>query len=79
MSNKNNNKQLQCSSCSLAAKNKNSPGDKIANVNFLGQHLTCRGQHLRPMNPLPNFYSTLMRLRPSNQVIRVCFAQIIAE
>jgi len=35
---------------------RNSSGDEIANVNFLRQHRTCRGQRLRKLNPLPNFY-----------------------
>jgi len=36
--------------------NNNSPGDLIANVNFLRRHRTCRGKCLRPLNRLPNFY-----------------------
>jgi len=36
--------------------NKNLPGDAIANVNFLRRHRTCRAQHLRPLNRVPDFY-----------------------
>jgi len=36
--------------------NKNSSGDEIANVNFLRRHRTDRGQFLRPLNRLPNYY-----------------------
>ena len=38
------------------AVNKNSSGDEIENVNFLRWHRVCRGQRLRPLNRLPNFY-----------------------
>jgi len=46
--------------------NKNSSGDELANVNFFyddnihveRQH-TCRGQRLRPLNRLANFYFLL--------------------
>jgi len=34
----------------------NSSGDEIANVNFSQRHRTCRGQRLRPLNGLHNFY-----------------------
>jgi len=36
--------------------NNNSSGNEIANVNFFARHRTCTGQHLRPLNRLPNFY-----------------------
>jgi len=35
---------------SLAAYNKNSSEDEIANVNVLRRHRACRGQSLRPLN-----------------------------
>ena len=35
---------------------KNSSEDEAANVNFLRRHCTCRGQQLRPLNRLPNYY-----------------------
>jgi len=41
---------------------KNSPGDEIANVNFLRRHPTCIGQRLRPLNRLPNFYYKYLSL-----------------
>ena len=41
---------------SLAAYNKNSSEDEIANVNVLRRHRACRGQSLRPLNWVPNFY-----------------------
>jgi len=38
------------------SKNKDSSGDEIANANFFTRHRTCRGQRLRPLKGLPNFY-----------------------
>jgi len=35
---------------------KNSSEDEIANVNVLRRHRTCRGQSLRPLNWVANFY-----------------------
>jgi len=35
---------------------KSSSEDEIANVNVLRRHRTCRGQSLRPLNGVPNFY-----------------------
>jgi len=35
---------------------RNSSRDEIGNVNFLRRRRTCRGQRLRPLNRLPNFY-----------------------
>jgi len=34
----------------------NSSEDEIANVNFLRRRRTCRGQRLRTLNWVPNFY-----------------------
>ena len=43
--------------CPLAYLNKNSSGDEIANVNFCTTTTyICRGQCLRPLNRLANFY-----------------------
>ena len=53
---------VPCGTCPGAAfhdfddEYKNSSGDEIANANFLRRHRTCRGQRLRPLNRLPNFY-----------------------
>jgi len=47
--------------------NKNSSGDEIANVNFVRQHRTCRGQRLRPFNEL---VISTKRLRQNKNVIR---------
>ena len=44
----------------ISKTNKNSSGDEIANVNFLRQHRTCRGQRLRPFN---EFVISTKRLR----------------
>ena len=41
---------------SLREEDKNSSEDEIANVNVLRRHRTCRGQSLRPLNWVPNFY-----------------------
>jgi len=45
--------------------NNNSSGDEIANVNFSTRHRTCRGQRLRPLNGLPNFYYKYLCYRPN--------------
>jgi len=39
-----------------SASYKSSSEDEIANVNVLRRHRTCRGQSLRPLNWVPNFY-----------------------
>jgi len=59
------------------------------NVNFLQRHRTRRGQRLRPLNRLPNFYYNYvsMLIYASNHLctyarqteLSVCLAQIIAE
>ena len=58
--------------CCLS-ENKNSSGDEIANVNFLRQHRTCRGQRPRPLNEfvistkhLLRYLPVLKWTRPSN-------------
>jgi len=50
---------LKSKSC-VQFSNKNSSGDEIANVNFLRQHRTCRGQRIRPFN---EFVISTKRLR----------------
>jgi len=49
--------------------NKNSSGDEIANVNFLRQHRTCRGQRLRPFN---EFVNSTKRLRQKRYTLPTC-------
>jgi len=41
---------------SMPCSNKSSSEDEIANVNVLRRHRTRRGQSLRPLNWVPNFY-----------------------
>ena len=48
---------------------KNSSGDEIANVNFLRQHRTCRGQRLRPFN---EFVISTKRLRQKRYTLHTC-------
>ena len=48
---------------------KNSSGDEIANVNFLRQHCTCRGQRLRPFN---EFVISTKRLREKRYTLPTC-------
>jgi len=50
---------------------KNSSGDEIANVNFLRQHLTCRGQRLCPLHDFLISTKDLHYLptHPSNRVL----------
>ena len=48
---------------------KNSSGDEIANVNFLRQHRTCRGQRLRPFN---EFVISTKRLRQKRYTLPTC-------
>jgi len=49
--------------------NKNSSGDEIANVNFLRQHRTCRGQRIHPFN---EFVISTKRLRQKRYTLPTC-------
>ena len=53
----------------LSRMDKNSSGDEIANVNFLRQHRTCRGQRLRPFN---EFVISTKRLRQKRYTLPTC-------
>ena len=48
---------------------KSSSGDEIANVNFLRQHRTCRGQRLRPFN---EFVISTKRLHQKRYTLPTC-------
>jgi len=63
-----------------ATEYKNSSGDEIANANFLRRHRTCTVEASAYAHWTDFLISTITKhLRPLNRVIRVCFAQIIAE
>ena len=60
---------LVCERISYHLTDKNSSGDEIANVNFLRQHRTCRGQRLRPFN---EFVICTKRLRQKRYTLPTC-------